>query len=64
MATPTKDRRKGMATSAQPERPRAESVQDTKVKEAMSEVEWNMRNRADSEEVLRSKGLLGKGHAL
>ena len=58
--TPTKDRRKGMATSAQPERPRAESVQDTQVMSAMDEVEWNMRNRADSEDVLRAKGLLGK----
>ena len=62
--TPTKDRRKGMATSAQPERPRAESVQDNQVMSAMDEVEWNMRNRADSEDVLRAKGLLGKGHAL
>ena len=40
--TPMKERRKGMAASAQPERPRAASVQEDKVADAMTEVEWSV----------------------
>jgi hypothetical protein len=63
--TPTKDRRKGYASSAQPERPqrdRAASSQDP-MHQGVDEVEWELRNRADSEEIKRS-GLLGQGHKL